>query len=86
MFEQGGRVMHAAVRIGDSVLEMGESGMPPELGRFFLYVEDCDAWYERAIAAGAKSVQPPADQFHHHRTAVVVDPMGQEWVPAMLIP
>jgi PhnB protein len=86
VFEQGGRVMHAAVRIGDSVLEMGESGLPPELGRFFLYVDNCDAWYQRAIAAGAKSVQPPADQFHHHRTAVVADPMGQEWVPATLIP
>ncbi len=85
VFEQGGRVMHAAVRIGDAILEMGESGEPPELGRFFLYVDDCDAWYERALAAGATSVRPPADQWHHHRTATVLDPVGQQWIPATLI-
>lgn len=86
VFEQGGRVMHAAVRIGDALLEMGESGEPPEAGRFFLYVDNCDAWYERALAAGATSVRPPADQPYHHRTAAVRDPIGQEWIPATLIP
>ncbi len=82
VFESGGRVMNAAVRIGDAVLEMGENPTASVPGRFILYVEDCDAWYARAIAAGAKSVRPPTDQWYHHRAALVVDPLGQEWVPS----
>lgn len=85
VFEQGGRVMHASVRIGDAVLEMGEAHAATMPSRFFLYVEDCDAWYARAVAAGATSIQEPADQPYHHRTATVLDPLGQEWVPASLI-
>jgi PhnB protein len=85
VFEQGGRVMHAGVRIGDAVLEMGEAHAATMPSRFFLYVEDCDAWYARAVAAGATSLQKPADQPYHHRTATVLDPLGQEWVPASLI-
>ena len=87
VFEESGRVMHAAVRIGDAVLEMGEAqgeaqSMP---SRFFLYVEDCDAWYRRAVAAGATSVEEPADQPYGHRTAVVLDPFGYQWIPASLL-
>jgi len=85
VFEHGGKVVHAGVRIGDAVLEMGESHAPTMPSRFFLYVDDCDAWYARAVAAGAASIQPPADQPYHHRTAVVVDPLGQEWIPSSLI-
>lgn len=85
VFENGGRVVHASVRIGDAAIEMGEASTPPFPGRFMLYVDNCDAWYARAIAAGATSVQPPTDQPYHHRTATVLDPIGQEWVPAQLI-
>ncbi|MGH9631160.1 MAG: VOC family protein [Bryobacteraceae bacterium] len=87
VFEESGRVMHAAVRIGDAVVEMGEaSGEAPSLpGRFFLYVADCDASYRRAVDAGAVSLQEPADQPHGHRTAVVVDPFGYQWVTASLL-
>ena len=84
VFEEGGRVVHAAVRIGDAVIEMGEA--PEEVpflpGRFFLYVDDCDAWYRRALAAGATSVLEPAGQPYHHRTAMVLDPFGHQWIPA----
>jgi PhnB protein len=87
VFEESGRVVHGAVRIGDAVLEMGEPpGETPSLrSRFFLYVEDCDTWYRRAIAAGAASIQEPADQPYGHRTAIVEDPFGYEWVPASLL-
>ena len=86
VFEQSGHVMHAAVRIGDTVLEMGEPQEPLFMpGRFFLYVEDCDAWYRRAVAAGATSLQEPADQPYGHRTAIVEDSFGHEWIPASLI-
>ena len=87
VFEESGRVMHAAVRIGDAVLEMGEphDEAPSLPSRFLLYVEDCDAWYRRAIAAGASSLQEPADQPYGARTAVLLDPFGYQWVPASLL-
>ncbi len=82
LYEDSGRVAYAAVRIGDAVLEMGEPHEPQTMpSRFFLYVEDCDVWYRRAVAAGAPSVQEPADQ-PYGRTAIVLDPFGYEWVPA----
>ena len=87
VFEQAGRVMHAAVRIGDAVLEMGEpAGETFSLpGRFFLYVADCDEWYRRAVEAGAASLAEPADQSYGHRTAMVADPFGNQWVTASLL-
>jgi uncharacterized glyoxalase superfamily protein PhnB len=87
VFEESGRVMHAAVRIQDSVLEMGEpEGETPTFpARFFMYVDNCDRWYEQAVEAGAASIQEPADQPDGHRTAIVLDPFGYEWVPASLL-
>ena len=86
VFEESGRVVHAAVRIGDAVMEMGEPHEVQSLpSRFFLYVEDCDAWYRRAVAAGATSLQEPTDQPYGHRTAMVLDPFGYQWVPASLL-
>ncbi len=87
VFEESGRVVHAAVRIGDAVLEMGEAHgeAQPMPSRFFLYVEDCDAWHRRAVAAGASSIQEPTDQPYGHRTAIVLDPFGYQWVPASFL-
>jgi PhnB protein len=87
VFEEAGRVIHAAVRIGDAVLEMGEPvGEAPSLpSRFFLYVEDCDAWYRRAVAAGATSLDEPTDQPWGARAALVLDPFGHQWGTASLL-
>ena len=82
--EHGGKVMYAAAQIGDAVLEMGESPNPLPSG-FYLFVEDCDAVYRRAIEAGATSLWPPADQPHGDRTAGLVDPFGYQWIPATRI-
>jgi PhnB protein len=86
VYEESGRVVHAAVRVGDAVLEMGEGhGEVPSLpSRFFLYVEDCDAWYRRAVAAGVTSIEAPTDQ-PYGRTATILDPFGFEWIPASLL-
>ncbi|HJT89215.1 MAG TPA: VOC family protein, partial [Bryobacteraceae bacterium] len=82
--EQAGHVLHAAVRIGDAVLEMGEpadrTGIP--FNGFFLFVEDVEAAYERALAAGAASVRAPADIPQGSRSAIVRDPEGYLWWPA----
>lgn len=83
-FEHEGRVMHTAVRIGDAVIEMGEPedrrGLPENA--FYLYVEDADAVYRRALAAGATSLFPPADQPYGDRTGGIQDPAGYQWFPA----
>jgi len=83
LYEHGGRVVYAAVQIGDAVVEMGEPHSPeaPRAG-FYLYVDDCDAVYQRAIKAGATSLWPPADQAYGDRTAGLVDPFGYQWFPA----
>ncbi len=76
-----GAVRHAKIRLGDSALEMSEAHgqwQPMPCG-LHLYVEDCDAAFERAVAAGATPVSPPADQFYGDRAAEVADPFGNSW-------
>jgi PhnB protein len=76
-----GVVHHAEIRVGDSVVEMGESQgkYTPMPTMFYLYVPDCDAVYQRALVAGAKSIQEPADQPYGDRTSGVTDPFGNTW-------
>ncbi len=76
-----GPVVHAKIKIGDSVLEMGEAHGPyqPMPTMFFLYVDDVDAWYQRAVAAGATSMNEPEDKPYGGRVAGVTDPFGNTW-------
>jgi uncharacterized glyoxalase superfamily protein PhnB len=76
-----GTVMHAQVRIGDSVVMMAEAAGPwkPMPAGIYLYVEDTDATYRRALEAGATSLMEPADQFYGDRSAGVKDPSGNSW-------
>jgi PhnB protein len=76
-----GTVAHAEVAIGDSIVMMGDAGEEwPAMPAFiYLYVEDCDETYARALAAGATSVREPADQFYGDRTSTVRDPVGNLW-------
>ena len=85
--EASGRVMHAAVRVGDAVLEMGEAADRTSIpsNGFFLFVEDVEAAYTRALAAGATPVRPPADIPYGLRSAIVKDPGGYMWWPARWI-
>jgi PhnB protein len=87
VIEQSGRVMHAAVRVGDAVLEMGEpvDRMDLPSNGFFLFVEDVNAAYARALAAGATAVRPPDDIPYGLRSAIVRDPGGYLWWPARWI-
>lgn len=79
--EPTGPVVHAKIRIGDSVVEMGEAHGPfqPMPTMFFLYVDDTDAWHKRALAAGAKSLNEPKDQPYGDRVGGVTDPFGNTW-------
>jgi PhnB protein len=76
-----GPVVHAKIRIGDSVLEMGEAHgiYQPMPTMFYLYVNDVDEWYKRAVAGGATSKDEPADQYYGDRTAAVTDDFGNIW-------
>jgi len=79
-------VLHAKIRIGDSMIEMGDSrrsssGMllPSMPTGIYLYVPDADAVYRSAIAAGAVSLSEPADQPYGDRLAGVQDFCGNRW-------
>lgn len=76
-----GVIHHAQVRIGDTVLEMGEAHGPyqPMQSMFYLYVPDVDVVYRTAVAAGAKSIQEPKDQPYGDRNGGVADPFGNTW-------
>lgn len=75
-----GKVMHAEVQIGDSRVMMGEArDMPPIPAMLYLYVEDVDAVYDRAIRAGGISVTPPTDMFYGDRSGGVKDAHGNQW-------
>ena len=82
-----GVVHHANVRIGDSVVEMGEAQGPyqPMPTMFYLYVPNVDATYRRALEAGAESVSEPADQPYGDRNAGVKDAFGHQWYIATQI-
>src|SRR5690348_13702137 len=81
-----GKIGHAELQIGDSVImlgdEMPQMGIksPNSLGGttngIFLYVKDVDAAFEKAVAAGAKSTMPPADMFWGDRYGKLTDPFG----------
>ena len=80
-----GSVMHAEVRLGNSIIMMGEpvKGMDAMPGAIFLRVDDSDAAYQRALRAGATSMSEPADYPHAgERYGGVKDPCGNIWWPA----
>ncbi|HEY0971666.1 MAG TPA: VOC family protein [Gemmatimonadales bacterium] len=89
MTDRNGAVMHAEIRIGDSILMMGEEneqwGMrsPLSLGgspsSLHIYVEDADAVFARAVEAGAKVRYPMEDAFWGDRYGKITDPFGHEW-------
>jgi len=77
-----GVIYHAKLRIGTSIVELGEAHeqWQPMPSTFMMYVDDVDAWYARAMRAiGAKSAGEPADQPYGDRVGAVTDPFGNVW-------
>jgi PhnB protein len=81
MVRPDGKVAHAEVWVGDSILMLGETTAEAKLqsAGIYLYVPDVDATYRRALQAGATSVAEPADQFYGDRNARVRDAWGNFW-------
>jgi uncharacterized glyoxalase superfamily protein PhnB len=88
----GNGVMHAELKIGDSIIMLGEE-MPGQECRspasfggtpvtFYVYVEDVDAAFKTAVAAGAKEKMPVQDMFWGDRIGEVIDPSGHIWTLA----
>ena len=85
----GGGVAHAELEFGNSVVMMGdecpsmEAKSPQSIGgspvMIHIYVEDVDAVFKRAIAEGAKVLQPVDDKFYGDRSGSVTDPFGHLW-------
>ena len=84
-----GSIMHAEIRIGDSTIMLGEE-MPEHGGRsprslggtpvgFFVYGDDVETAWKRAVDAGATVVMPLADQFWGDRSGCLEDPYGHRW-------
>jgi PhnB protein len=85
----GGKVMHAELKIGDSIIMLADEhpeidargpqaygGTPVSL---MLYVADVDDVFKRALSAGAKEVRPLKDQFYGDRSGGISDPFGHQW-------
>lgn len=85
----GGRIGHAEIKIGDSVIMLADEhpeiqargpqhygGSPVSI---LLYVDDVDALYRQAIAAGGTETRPVADQFYGDRSGTLKDPFGHSW-------
>jgi len=81
MRDDKGNVQHAEVKVGTSMVMLGgaHDQYKARPGNFYLYVEDCDAAYKRAIAAGGKSISEPATQFYGDRHGGVTDSEGNNW-------
>ncbi len=84
-----GTIAHAEIDIGGSIIMIGDEvpggrdPSPKTLGgspvALFVYVEDVDAVFNRAVEAGAHVVQPPEDHFYGDRVAMFDDPFGHRW-------
>jgi len=79
-----GSVMNAELRIGDSIVMLGEApkdrtGLKIMTSMLYMYVVDSDSVYERAVKAGGKTIREPADQIYGDRVGAIEDPWGNQW-------
>ncbi len=81
-----GKIAHCELKLGDSIVNVGESmdGWPARGLVAQIYVEDSDASFERAVAAGATVIMPMTDMFFGSREGRVADPFGNVWTIATL--
>jgi uncharacterized glyoxalase superfamily protein PhnB len=76
-----GAVAHAEVKIGDSIVMLGEASERAKAyaATLYHYVTNVDETYRRAVDAGAKVLTEPTDMFYGDRSGAVIDPFGNSW-------
>ncbi len=75
-----GKVMHGEIKIGDSIVMIADAMMgPPTQAALHLYVQDVDALWAKALAAGCQVLMPLGDQFWGDRYGAVSDKWGNHW-------
>jgi len=76
-----GLIMHAELKIGDSMVMLGDAHdkAQPNQCTLYVYVPNVDAVYQRAVQAGGVSTMEPADMFYGDRTSCLKDPAGNTW-------
>ena len=81
MNDDKGNVRHAEMKIGDSMIMIGQARdeWRPKPANLVLYVPDCDALYKKALAAGGKVVREMATQPYGDRSGGIEDPQGNTW-------
>jgi len=79
--DDGTKVMHANVEVGDSAIMVTDSNETYKAGacRLYLYVEDVDKVYQQALQANGSSLREPTDEFYGDRSCGVKDSWGNEW-------
>ena len=90
--EPSGRIGHAEIKIGNAIVMLADEHPemhflgPKSLGGspvgMLIYVEDVDASFQKAVAAGAKALRPIVDQFYGDRSGMLEDPFGHQWTMA----
>lgn len=91
--EPGGRIGHCELVLGNGVLMLSDAypefdihapdpqdPSPRTVFALHLHVDNADRLAERAVAAGARLMRPPTDQFYGERSCVIRDPFGHEWM------
>lgn len=74
-----GKIGHSEVKIGDSMIFIADPMNDPVPGWLYVYVDDVDSVYKKAIQAGATSLEEPSDKFYGDRNAAVKDMAGNHW-------
>lgn len=79
-----GTILNSQVKVGDSIVliaeapkDMGDRKLMPAM--LYMYVNDVDAVYKKAVQAGGKSIMEPVDQFYGDRSGAVEDMAGNQW-------
>jgi PhnB protein len=81
MARPDGKIMHAELKIGDSIVMISDSSERAQAtsDMLYVYVPNVDAVYQKALKAGGKSLTEPMDQFYGDRSGSVMDPAGNRW-------
>ena len=82
--DEDGKIMNAELKVGDSFVMIGEAQTNTEESKLFksmiyMYVEDVDSVFKKAVKADGKPIMEPMDQFYGDRNSAVEDPAGNQW-------